>query len=574
MNGALDYGAKAYPPVSISLPAAGARRPAPPPPNPMMFLVRRTGNKFNTVILKRLFMSKINRPPISLKRLITFLQGKHDKIAVIVGTVTDDKRVYDVPALKVTALKFTETVRARILKSGGECLTFHQLSLRAPLGQNMVLLRGPKNAREAVKHFGKAPGVPHSYTNPYARSKVDSGLLLPPCLKGGIHEEAKAIVILILAVADAIEVSGSSDGYCNYNHISTPRPHNAIIIGSQDSSQWPIVESLPSYGQGLDLPGARHRSLINGYNLTDVVITGDNGTIDGQGLVWWEWFYSHSLNYSRPHLLELVNSNDIVVSNLTFLNSPAWSIHPVYCRNVEIQNITIHASSDSPYTNGIVPDSCSNLCIEDCSIDVGHDAIALKSGWDNYGISYGTPSTYIHISKVHLQTPLGSALAFGSEMSGGISFIYVEHLHIDNSLTGINFKTTRGRGGVIEDIVVSNVEMENVREAFRFTGHCGGHPNDEYDPDALPKIKQVTLKNIVGTNISTAGFFSGIENDPFTAICLSNIALSVTSDPSNSWSCSNVSGYSESVFPDPCSDLNSNSSFSCFSLDFTAAAVA
>ncbi|RRT69628.1 hypothetical protein B296_00030916 [Ensete ventricosum] len=159
-------------------------------------------------------------------------------------------------------------------------------------------------------------------------------------------------------------------------------------------------------------------------------------------------------------------------------------------------------------------------------------------------------------------------------IGSGISFIYVEHLHIDNSLTGINFKTTRGRGGVIEDIVVSNVEMENVREAFRFTGHCGGHPNDEYDPDALPKIKQVTLKNIVGTNISTAGFFSGIENDPFTAICLSNIALSVTSDPSNSWSCSNVSGYSESVFPDPCSDLNSNSSFSCFSLDFTAAAVA
>lgn len=219
-------------------------------------------------------------------------------------------------------------------------------------------------------------------------------------------------------------------------------------------------------------------------------------------------------------------------------------------------------------------DSCSNLCIEDCSIDVGHDAIALKSGWDNYGISYGTPSTYIHISKVHLQTPLGSALAFGSEMSGGISFIYVEHLRIDNSLTGINFKTTRGRGGFIKDIVVSNVEMENVHEAFRFTGHCGGHPNDEYDPDALPKIKQVTLKNIVGTNISTAGFFSGIENDPFTTICLSNIALSITSDPSNSWSCSNVSGYSESVFPDPCADLNSNSSFSCFSLDFTAAAEA
>ncbi|KAJ6818397.1 60S ribosomal protein L18-2-like [Iris pallida] len=135
------------------------------------FLVRRTGSSFNAVVLKRLFMSRTNRPPISLKRLITFTKGKEDSIAVIVGTVTDDKRVYDVPALKVAALRFTETARARILKAGGECLTFDQLALRAPLGQNTVLLRGPKNAREAVRHFGPAPGVPHSHTKPYVRSK-------------------------------------------------------------------------------------------------------------------------------------------------------------------------------------------------------------------------------------------------------------------------------------------------------------------------------------------------------------------------------------------------------------------
>ncbi|KAF2307276.1 hypothetical protein GH714_026054 [Hevea brasiliensis] len=116
------------------------------------FLVRRTGSKFNAVILKRLFMSKVNKPPLSLSRLITFMKGK-------------------VPELKVTALRFTETARARIEKAGGECLTFDQLALRAPLGQNTVLLRGPKNAREAVKHFGPAPGVPHSHTKPYVRSK-------------------------------------------------------------------------------------------------------------------------------------------------------------------------------------------------------------------------------------------------------------------------------------------------------------------------------------------------------------------------------------------------------------------
>lgn len=76
-------------------------------------------------------------------------------------------------------------------------------------------------------------------------------------------------------------------------------------------------------------------SPISECKILDLIFaTGDNGTIDGQGLIWWEWFSSQSLNYSRPHLLELVNCNDIVVSNLTFLNSPAWSIHPVYCRYI------------------------------------------------------------------------------------------------------------------------------------------------------------------------------------------------------------------------------------------------
>ncbi|GKB36132.1 60S ribosomal protein L18-2 [Tanacetum coccineum] len=135
------------------------------------FLVRRTGSNFNAVILKRLFMSKVNKPPISLSRLTRYMSGKDDKIAVIVGTVTDDVRVEEIPCMKVTALRFTETARARIEKAGGECLTFDQLALRAPLGQNTVLLRGPKNCREANRHFGKAPGVPHSHTKPYVRSK-------------------------------------------------------------------------------------------------------------------------------------------------------------------------------------------------------------------------------------------------------------------------------------------------------------------------------------------------------------------------------------------------------------------
>merc|ERR1712216_453992 len=84
-----------------------------------------------------------------------------DKIAVVVGSVTDDVRMYEVPKMTVCALRFSETARARITKAGGECLTFDQLALRAPTGENTLLLRGAKSHRETAKHFG-APGVPHS----------------------------------------------------------------------------------------------------------------------------------------------------------------------------------------------------------------------------------------------------------------------------------------------------------------------------------------------------------------------------------------------------------------------------
>ena len=134
------------------------------------FLSRRTESNFCKVVLKRLFMSRINRPPLSLSKLARFMAGREDHTAVLVGKITDDTRLHEVPKLKVCALGVTETARQRIVAAGGEVLTFDQLALAAPTGTGTVLLRGPKS-REAVKHFGRAPGVPHSDTKPYVRSK-------------------------------------------------------------------------------------------------------------------------------------------------------------------------------------------------------------------------------------------------------------------------------------------------------------------------------------------------------------------------------------------------------------------
>ena len=139
------------------------------------FLARRTDSKFADTIAKRLCMSQLNRAPISLSRMVRYMKGKDGKTAVIVGTVTNDSRLLEVPKLTVCALRFTEDARARIVKAGGECITFDQLALRSPKGTNTVLLRGPKNARESVKHFGHRTSVnnPHTHdgVKPHVRSK-------------------------------------------------------------------------------------------------------------------------------------------------------------------------------------------------------------------------------------------------------------------------------------------------------------------------------------------------------------------------------------------------------------------
>lgn len=133
------------------------------------FLARRTESSFNKVILRRLFMSRINRPPVSVSRIVANTSEKsNNKIIVVVGTVTDDNRLLTVPKLTVAALRFTATARARILAAGGEVLTLDQLALKAPTGSNTLLLRGPKNAREAFKHFGFGP---HKHKKPYVESK-------------------------------------------------------------------------------------------------------------------------------------------------------------------------------------------------------------------------------------------------------------------------------------------------------------------------------------------------------------------------------------------------------------------
>ncbi|KAJ3669318.1 hypothetical protein LUZ60_011268 [Juncus effusus] len=339
------------------------------------------------------------------------------------------------------------------------------------------------------------------------------------------------------------------------SHLTLSLDQDAVIIGSTNSDRWPIIDPLPSYGRGRELPGGRHKALIFGSNLTDVIITGGNGTIDGQGEIWWDRFKNKTLDFTRPHLVELMYSTEVVISNLTFINSPFWAIHPVYCSQVLIQYLTVLAPLDSPNTDAIDPDSSTNVCIEDCYISTGDDVIVIKSGWDEYGISFAHPSSNISIKRIIGQAGRGAGIAVGSEMSGGVSRIHAENLHFTNSLHGIRVKTSPGRGGYVRDLHISDVTMDNVQIAIRIAGNYGDHPDDNYDKNALPVITRITIKDVVGVNIGTAGLLEGIQGDNFSNICLVNVSFgSVKSNPP--WNCSYIEGYSNLVSPELCNALN------------------
>eukprot|EP00353_Schmidingerella_taraikaensis_P013769 CAMPEP_0185568346 /NCGR_PEP_ID=MMETSP0434-20130131/1333_1 /TAXON_ID=626734 ORGANISM="Favella taraikaensis, Strain Fe Narragansett Bay" /NCGR_SAMPLE_ID=MMETSP0434 /ASSEMBLY_ACC=CAM_ASM_000379 /LENGTH=192 /DNA_ID=CAMNT_0028182833 /DNA_START=25 /DNA_END=603 /DNA_ORIENTATION=- len=139
------------------------------------FLARRTGAGMPKVVHKRLMMSKNNRPPVGLNRLIRYMASSPGKIAVVVGSITDDVRLegHNMPALRVCALRFSETARARILKAGGEILTFDQLALASPTGTDTVLIRGRRTARKAYRYFGtpSTKRTDGTKPRPFVRSK-------------------------------------------------------------------------------------------------------------------------------------------------------------------------------------------------------------------------------------------------------------------------------------------------------------------------------------------------------------------------------------------------------------------
>ncbi|GFZ01342.1 pectin lyase-like superfamily protein [Actinidia rufa] len=266
------------------------------------------------------------------------------------------------------------------------------------------------------------------------------------------------------------------------NHFTLYLHRDAVLLASQDINEWPVVDPLPSYGRGRDMAGGRYISFIFGTNLTDVVITGDNGTIDGQGALWWDKFHNGELQYTRPYLIEIMFSENIQIYRilhwLTLSIVERSSGLPVYSSNIIVQGITILAPVTSPNTDGINPDSCLNTRIEDCYIVSGDDCIAVKSGWDEYGIAFGMPTKQLVIRRLTCISPTSAVIALGSEMSGGIQDVRAENILAIDSESGVRIKTAN-----------------------------------------------INYRDMVAENVTMAAMLEGIPGDPFTGICISNVTI-------------------------------------------------
>ncbi|KAJ0605231.1 putative pectate lyase superfamily protein [Helianthus annuus] len=340
------------------------------------------------------------------------------------------------------------------------------------------------------------------------------------------------------------------------SHFTLFLHQDAVLLATQDENEWTVIEPLPSYGRGRDTDGGRYISLIFGTNLTDVIITGNNGTINGQGSPWWVKYRAGQLKYTRPYLIELMYSDGIQISNLTLIDSPSWNIHPIYSSNIIIQGITILAPVRSPNTDGINPDSCTNTRIEDCYIVSGDDCVAVKSGWDEYGIAYGMPTQQLVIRRLTCISPTSAVIALGSEMSGGIQDVRAEDIVAINSESGVRIKTGVGRGGFVKDIYVKGFTMHTMKWAFWMTGNYGSHPDDKWDPNAIPVIQNINYRDMVAENVTMAAKLEGIAGDPFTGICISNVTIGMSQFAKKPiWNCTDVQGVSSDVTPQPCAAL-------------------
>ena len=261
---------------------------------------------------------------------------------------------------------------------------------------------------------------------------------------------------------------------------------NSIIIGSGDTNDYPTMDVR---WEGRWQSG--RRALIYAANVDHTGILGP-GRIEGNRAM------AAPQNPRGAVVLEAISCNDLRWEDFTLTQGGNWATHPTYCMDVVIKNVKIAGDRD-----GIDVDSCKDVRIEGCDINTGDDSISLKSGRGLNGARIGKPTEGVLIKDCTLRCRRFAGIGIGSETSGGIRDVKIEHCNMNCRTFGIYIKTRIGRGGVIENI--SGDDLEVFGGGFlKINLVSAGNVNTEDDPvegaAGIPVGRNFSFSNITVRN--------------------------------------------------------------------------
>jgi len=278
-------------------------------------------------------------------------------------------------------------------------------------------------------------------------------------------------------------------------------------------------------------------SIINGIEVANVDLVGQ-GVIDGQAQLSSWWINYKEKPYARPHLLFLNRCSNMNVVGLKFMNSPQWTIHPFFSKNIHFYNLDIENPKISPNTDGLNPQCCNEIDIIGVHFSVGDDCIAIKSGKMDLANIYKTPCENITIRNCLMQYGHGG-IVLGSENSGGIKNLTCERCFFDHTDRGLRIKTRRGRGklAIIDNVVFNNIVMDHVLSplVINMFYYCDPDGKTEYVwtkeklpiDDRTPYMGKFTFNNIKATNCEyCVGYFYGLPELPIQQININNSSFS------------------------------------------------
>lgn len=286
----------------------------------------------------------------------------------------------------------------------------------------------------------------------------------------------------------------------------------STLLASQDVGAYP-----PS--------GSHLTPLIDVSNAGNVTLTG-GGTIDGQGLPWWNTIKAEKKAGEtlspRPGLLSITDANHVIVDTLTLTDAPNSHVSMHGVTDAAVTGVTISSPSDSPNTDGIDIWSSTNVTVSRSSISDGDDNIALDS----------SDSLTSHIAVVENRIGAGHGLSIGSYTGGGISDVRFAENSLVGTTTGMRIKTARDRGGEISGVTYDHLAMTNVPTAIAITAYYPKVPADG-DPAqpvtaTTPNIHDVVISNVSAVGSDVAGQLVGVPERPLTAISLHNVNIAAT----------------------------------------------